>query len=205
MDPEPRPRRRPPSSTSGSARGLQQPLGGDGAPGSARPGERNHSPARCGCVRRRGRRCGRSGQRPGRGSRPSAPRAPSSEDRVAPAPRSVNSAVAFGQKQENRDLEKVLRRLNSLCGSREQNEDQLAEPSRRQPPQGSCWLKKDLRTDRSPPTPSRRALSPAEEKPQGRTQAQTLQATHRLGTRVRALVWEDPTCRRATKPVSHNY
>ena len=25
------------------------------------------------------------------------------------------------------------------------------------------------------------------------------------GTRVRALVWEDPTCRRATKPVSHNY
>ncbi|XP_059773355.1 uncharacterized protein LOC132362587 isoform X5 [Balaenoptera ricei] len=132
MDPEPRPRRRPPSSTSGSARGLQQPLGGDGAPGSARPGERNHSPARCGCVRRRGRRCGRSGQRPGRGSRPSAPRAPSSEDRVAPAPRSVNSAVAFGQKQENRDLEKVLRRLNSLCGSREQNEDQLAEPSRRQ-------------------------------------------------------------------------
>ena len=25
------------------------------------------------------------------------------------------------------------------------------------------------------------------------------------GTRVRALVWEEPTCRRATKPVSHNY
>ena len=25
------------------------------------------------------------------------------------------------------------------------------------------------------------------------------------GTWVRALVWEDPTCRRATKPVSHNY
>ena len=25
------------------------------------------------------------------------------------------------------------------------------------------------------------------------------------GTRVRALVREDPTCRRATKPVSHNY
>ena len=25
------------------------------------------------------------------------------------------------------------------------------------------------------------------------------------GTRVRALVWEDPTCRRATWPVSHNY
>ena len=24
------------------------------------------------------------------------------------------------------------------------------------------------------------------------------------GTRVRALVWEDPTCRRATRPVSHN-
>ena len=24
-------------------------------------------------------------------------------------------------------------------------------------------------------------------------------------TRVRALVWEDPTCRRATKPVHHNY
>ena len=24
-------------------------------------------------------------------------------------------------------------------------------------------------------------------------------------TRVRALVWEDPTCRRATKPVRHNY
>ena len=24
------------------------------------------------------------------------------------------------------------------------------------------------------------------------------------GTRVRALVWEDPTCRRATGPVSHN-
>ena len=24
-------------------------------------------------------------------------------------------------------------------------------------------------------------------------------------TRVRALVWEDPTCRRATGPVSHNY
>ena len=23
------------------------------------------------------------------------------------------------------------------------------------------------------------------------------------GTRVRALVWEDPTCRRATRPVSH--
>ena len=23
--------------------------------------------------------------------------------------------------------------------------------------------------------------------------------------RVRALVWEDPTCRRATKPVHHNY
>ena len=25
------------------------------------------------------------------------------------------------------------------------------------------------------------------------------------GTWVRALVWEDPTCRGATKPVSHNY
>ena len=25
------------------------------------------------------------------------------------------------------------------------------------------------------------------------------------GTRVRALVWEDPTCRGATSPVSHNY
>ena len=25
------------------------------------------------------------------------------------------------------------------------------------------------------------------------------------GTRVRALVWEDPTCRRATRPVRHNY
>ena len=25
------------------------------------------------------------------------------------------------------------------------------------------------------------------------------------GTRVRALVREDPTCRRATKPVRHNY
>ena len=24
------------------------------------------------------------------------------------------------------------------------------------------------------------------------------------GTRVRALVWEDPTCHRATRPVSHN-
>ena len=25
------------------------------------------------------------------------------------------------------------------------------------------------------------------------------------GTRVRALVWEDPTCRGASGPVSHNY
>ena len=25
------------------------------------------------------------------------------------------------------------------------------------------------------------------------------------GTRVRALVWEGPTCRGATRPVSHNY
>ena len=25
------------------------------------------------------------------------------------------------------------------------------------------------------------------------------------GTRVRALVWEDPTCHGATGPVSHNY
>ena len=25
------------------------------------------------------------------------------------------------------------------------------------------------------------------------------------GTRVRALVWEDPTCRGATRPVSHNF
>ena len=25
------------------------------------------------------------------------------------------------------------------------------------------------------------------------------------GTQVRALVWEDPTCRRATKPVHHYY
>ena len=25
------------------------------------------------------------------------------------------------------------------------------------------------------------------------------------GTQVRALVWEDPTCRGATRPVSHNY
>ena len=25
------------------------------------------------------------------------------------------------------------------------------------------------------------------------------------GTRVRALVWEDPTCCRAARPVSHNY
>ena len=25
------------------------------------------------------------------------------------------------------------------------------------------------------------------------------------GTRVRALIWEDPTCRGATRPVSHNY
>ena len=27
----------------------------------------------------------------------------------------------------------------------------------------------------------------------------------RQGTRVRALVWEDPTCRGATRPVGHNY
>ena len=27
----------------------------------------------------------------------------------------------------------------------------------------------------------------------------------RQGTRVRALVWEDPTCRGATKPVCHSY
>ena len=26
-----------------------------------------------------------------------------------------------------------------------------------------------------------------------------------LGKRVRALVWKDPTCRGATKPVHHNY
>ena len=26
-----------------------------------------------------------------------------------------------------------------------------------------------------------------------------------MGTQVRALVWEDPTCRGATKPMSHNY
>ena len=25
------------------------------------------------------------------------------------------------------------------------------------------------------------------------------------GTQVRALVWEDPTCRTATKPLRHNY
>ena len=25
------------------------------------------------------------------------------------------------------------------------------------------------------------------------------------GTQVRALVWEDPTCRGATRPVSHSY
>ena len=25
------------------------------------------------------------------------------------------------------------------------------------------------------------------------------------GTQVRVLVWEDPTCRRATKPMHHNY
>ena len=25
------------------------------------------------------------------------------------------------------------------------------------------------------------------------------------GTQVQALVWEDPTCGRATKPVRHNY
>ena len=25
------------------------------------------------------------------------------------------------------------------------------------------------------------------------------------GTRVRALVWEDPICRGVTRPVSHNY
>ena len=25
------------------------------------------------------------------------------------------------------------------------------------------------------------------------------------GTRIQALVWEDPTCRGATRPVSHNY
>ena len=25
------------------------------------------------------------------------------------------------------------------------------------------------------------------------------------GTRIRALVWEDPTCHGATKPVRHNY
>ena len=25
------------------------------------------------------------------------------------------------------------------------------------------------------------------------------------GTQVRALVWEDPTCRGVTRPVSHNY
>ena len=25
------------------------------------------------------------------------------------------------------------------------------------------------------------------------------------GTRVRALVWEDPTCRRVMKPMRHNY
>ena len=25
------------------------------------------------------------------------------------------------------------------------------------------------------------------------------------GTRVQALVWEDPTCRRATRPMRHNY
>ena len=25
------------------------------------------------------------------------------------------------------------------------------------------------------------------------------------GTRVRSVIWEDPTCRGATKPVRHNY
>ena len=25
------------------------------------------------------------------------------------------------------------------------------------------------------------------------------------GTQVQALVWDDPTCRRATKPMRHNY
>lgn len=50
---------------------------------------------------------GGAGRDRGGGSRPPAPRGPSSEDRVALAPRPVNSAVAFGQKQENPDLEKV--------------------------------------------------------------------------------------------------
>ncbi|KAM9083735.1 elongator complex protein 1-like isoform 1-T1 [Megaptera novaeangliae] len=35
--------------------------------------------------------------------------------------------------------------------------------------------------------------------------AATVLEQYAQGTRVRALVWEDPTCRGATRPVSHNY
>ena len=45
-----------------------------------------------------------------------------------------------------------------------------------------------------------------EQKPRASLVAQWLRICLPMqGTRVRALVWEDPTCRGAARPVSHNY
>ena len=63
----------------------------------------------------------------------------------------------------------------------------------------------------SPQVSFPRAVTPAERLPSRLSSGASLVAQWlrvRLpmqGTRVRALVWEDPTCRGATRPVSHNY
>ena len=54
--------------------------------------------------------------------------------------------------------------------------------------------------------PSPSELWPQEERGRASLVAQWLRIFLLMqGTRVRALVWEDPTCRGATRPVSHNY
>ena len=63
-----------------------------------------------------------------------------------------------------------------------------------------------LMTIAFPPLPFSPGMCQIKNKPGASLVAQWLRICLPMqGTRVRALVWEDPTCRGATRPVSHNY
>ena len=60
--------------------------------------------------------------------------------------------------------------------------------------------------EKDSPHEAKQRLLRSKHKPRASLVAQWLRICLPIqGTRVRALVWEDPTCRRATGPVSHNY
>ena len=52
---------------------------------------------------------------------------------------------------------------------------------------------------------NRNVIKSKKKKKQGFPGGAVVESLLMQGTRVRALVWEDPTCRGATGPMSHNY